>query len=516
MTEVNAYPQPHLFEDHLDRILAPTPETRAAFLSPSSEFFRDMSFDPANYYSSPAPAKQPLQQARSASVSSACSSSAASHRSPRSSHHGALSRTLSPASGISEPGTAATAMTTGSGYQQHSYAPQTSLMPSPSQYFSAPIPPPVPLYSPLPNLRHYTPSTSYGYTLGSIPSHPSPLSMQSFPSLDYPSFAPSPYSSAAALQSYHPPHLLQQYPNSVRARPEPPRESMFLKGLQKLPSHVIERIHSSFTYLECWKVYAVCRWFNDRFHPYNLPDDDKIAGVRYAEQYYRRYFPGRATSISADGRTREYDSKHPGCFGCYHCFRIRGPEHFELFKWNNQREDEQDTSDAEPSSTPKQSQLTLPPPPNGLSSSSRNPHYDPTLTRSNMAAAANKNRRASRAGSAGTTCSSSTTTTTATTTATTTTNTNTNKNTSNTSQHGGSMPSTDSPRIKETWGIRRFCIQCGIAKRYYHPGDLIELCKPKEAVWVCQCWKIHKRPAEIKCLDCDSFIPLSTPNRRRG
>ncbi|KAK4228532.1 hypothetical protein QBC38DRAFT_150331 [Podospora fimiseda] len=517
MTEVNAYPQTHLFEDHLDSILAPTPglETRVAFLSSSSEIFGDMSFDTASYYSSSVPAKQPLQapnqaQGRSASVSSACSSSVPSHPSPQSSHHGALSRTLSPASGISEAVTVATTMATGSSYPQHPYTPQTSMMPSPSQYFSAPTPPPVPLYSQLPNLRQFTPSTSYAYHLGSIPSHPSPLSMQSFPALDYPSFATPHYSSASALQQYPQPSF-QQYPNHLRAKLEPARESTLLKGLQKLPPDVIDKIHQSFTYLECWKIYAVCRWFHDKFHPHKLPADDKVAGVRYAEQYYRRYFPGRATSTSADGRTREYDSKYPGSFGCYHCFRILGPQNFELFKWNNQREEQDQESVVDEESTPKQSQKALPPPPppaqtpSESSSSSRNPHYDPTLTRSNIVAAAaanNKNRRASRAGSTGTASSSSTTATATT--------------TKPASQQGGSLPSTDSPRIKETWGIRRFCIQCGIAKRYYRPGDLIELCSPKEAVWVCKCWKIHNRPSEIKCLDCDSFIPLSTPNRRRG
>ncbi|KAK4170370.1 hypothetical protein QBC43DRAFT_4743 [Cladorrhinum sp. PSN259] len=509
MTEVNVYSQPHLFEDHLDRILAPAPETRSAFLSPSSELFREMSFDPANYYSSSTPAKQPLE-ARSASVSSV--SSSASYSTPHSSHHGAISRTLSPASGISEPGTVATTMAAASPYQQHAYAPQSHaapLMPSPSQYFAAQCaPPPVPLYRILPNLRQYTPMAPYGYSLGSIPSHPSPLSIQSFPSLDYPSFSQAPYqSSVIALQGYNASPLLH-YRNPVMRKPEQSKESLLLKGLQKLPAHLIKRIYESFTYLECHRIHAVCRWFNDNFHPRDLPDDDKIAGVRYAEQYYRRYFPGRATSVSADGRKREYDTMHPGSFGCYHCFRIRGPEHFELFKWNNQREDNQDTSDAGPSSTPKQNKSTLPPPaPPPCESSSGNPHYDPTLTRSNMAAAASssKESRGSRAGSAGTTGSSST--------ATTTTN---NIPTSSLGQgQGVSTSCTDSPRIKETWGIRRFCIQCGIAKRYYRPGDLIELCKPKEAVWVCQCWKIHKRPAEIKCLDCDSFIPLSTPNNRR-
>ena len=306
-------------------------------------------------------------------------------------------------------------------------------------------------------------------------------------------------------------------------RPATPKESALLKGLQKLPPHVVKMIYGYLEYLECHQIYAVCRWFRDNFHPRNQSVNDKIAGVRYAELYYRRYFPSRATSMGTDGKTREYDSKHPGSFGCYHCFRIKDPEHFELFKWNNPAGEEQDTSRAESCSKLKQESTTLSPPapPHAMSapeSSTRNPHYDPTLTRSMMTAAAkkkeavNKKGRGSPAARTGVSppCSSSSSTTSssppssvATITATA------------TAQPVARFLSTDSPRIQQTWGIRRFCIGCGIANRWYKPGDLIELCKPKEAVWVCKCWKIHKRPDEIKCDDCDSFIPLSTPNRRR-
>ncbi|KAK4171722.1 hypothetical protein QBC36DRAFT_89404 [Triangularia setosa] len=483
MIEVTGYPQAQYFGGPAHRVFTPPPLTPAAPLSSlAPDLLREMAFNASNYYSSSNPTKQPME-ARSASVSSVSSST--SHSSPPSMQHGTISRTVSPVPSMTDSGIS-NALVTGSHYQQppphQSYTPQphtASLLPSPSQYFQAQMAPPVPLYSL--SQRQYSQSPHYGYQISSIPSQPSPLSMPSYHSLDYSHFTTSSYHSPpSALHTYQASPLLH-YRQEVRG------PSLFLKGLQSLPPHIIDKIHKSFTYLECLQVYAVSRWFKENFHPSNLSVEDKIAGVRYAEQYYRRYFPGRASSSNTNGNGREYDSKHPGSFGCYHCFKIKGPEHFEQFKWNNHPDDE-DSRETGPSTT-----TSRPGAASALTSYSLtgNPHYDPSLTRSSVTAAANNSRRVSRAESAGSPASSST-------------------------APGGSVPSTDSPRIKDTWGIRRFCVDCGIKKQYYRPGDLIELCKSKEAVWVCQCWKIHWRPAEIKCNDCGSFIPLSTPSRRRG
>ncbi|KAK0668241.1 hypothetical protein QBC41DRAFT_124151 [Cercophora samala] len=488
MIEITAYPSQHYFGGPAHRVFTPSPPA-GPLPSSTPELLREMAFNASNYYSSSNPTKQQVE-ARSASVSSV--SSSASHSSPPNMQHGTISRTISPVPSVADSAIG-NALITGSHYQQaaqhQSYTPQThtgALLPSPSQYFHAQMAPPAPLYSSL-SQRQYSQSPHYSYQVSSIPSHPSPLSMQSFSGLDYSNFATTSYHSPPpALQSYQASPLLH-YRQEVRG-PSP-----FLKGLQSLPPHIIDQIYKSFTYLECLQVYAVSRWFKQNFNPFNLPVEDKIAGVRYAEQYYRRYFPGRASSANINGTGREYDAKHPGSFGCYHCFQIKGPECFEQFKWNNHPDDDEGSEAGSSTTTSRLSTAstrTTPPRPSAYSSTG-NPHYDPSLTRSSVTAAANNSRRASRAESTGSPASSSATV-------------------------GGSVPSTDSPRIKDTWGIRRFCVDCGIKKQYYRPGDLIELCKSKEAVWVCQCWKVHCRPAEIKCNDCGSFIPLSTPSRRRG
>ncbi|KAK4195838.1 hypothetical protein QBC40DRAFT_15581 [Triangularia verruculosa] len=493
MIEVTGYPQEQYFGGPAYRLFTPSTLTPAVPPSSTPDLLREMAFNASNYYSSSNPTKQPVE-ARSASVSSV--SSSASHSSPPDMQHGTISRTISPVPSMTDSGIS-NALSTSSHYQQspqhQPYTAQThtgSLLPSPSQYFQPQMAPPVPLYSSFPQ-RQYSQSPHYGYQISSILPVPSPLSVQSFPSVDYNQFATSSYhSSPSALQSYQTSPLIH-YRQEVR------RSSPFLKGLQSLPPHIIDKIHQSFTYLECLQVYAVSRWFRDNFNPFHLPVEDKIAGVRYAEQYYRRHYPGRASSANANGNGREYDSKHPGSFGCYHCFCIKGPEHFEQFKWNNNHQDDEEGSEAGSSTTASRpgaaSARSTPPRPSTLASysSTGNPHYDPSLRRSSVTAAANNSRRASRAEKGGSPASSST-------------------------APGGSVMSTDSPRIKDTWGIRRFCIDCGIKKQYYRPGDLIELCKSKEAVWVCQCWRIHSRPAEIKCNDCGSFIPLSTPSRRRA
>ncbi|KAK4191789.1 hypothetical protein QBC35DRAFT_374740 [Podospora australis] len=484
MMEVTGYPQPHHFGHLADRVHAPAPITPSPTLS-------NMSFILSNYYSPSLPASQP-SEARSPSALSATSST--SHVV----HPGTISRTLSPASGIADSAVSGV-MVAGSHHQypeqQQSYsshAHSSSLLPSPSQYFQTHIPPPVPLYSSLSNHRHYTQPSSYGLQLTPLAPQPPTMPLHSYHTIAY-----LPYdvhyqnTAAAALQAQYTPQLSYRTP-FMAPRKEPPKESVFLRGLQRLPQEVISKIHKYLTYLECHNIARTHPWIRANFNPHTLPVEDKIAGVRYAEQYYRRYFPGRITSGTGSNNSgaREYDAMHPGSFGCYHCFRMKGPENFEKFDWNN-KDIEASVETPSPPASPSTAR----------SSPTGNPHYDPTVTRSSVVAAQQAAANQSRRGGPGTAGGGR----------------------ASALPAGLSAPNDDSPRIRETWGIRRFCIDCGIQKRYYKPGDLIPLCKAKtadnktkDAVWVCQCRKIHFRPAEIKCLDCGSFIPLSTPSRRRN
>ncbi|KAK3366601.1 hypothetical protein B0H63DRAFT_368597, partial [Podospora didyma] len=370
------------------------------------------------------------------------------------------SASMSPISSVSDRTIgSSSSMTRGHHHQQtalhSSYVPQTqhsNLVSSPPHYLQTQVGPQMSMYPQIPASRAYAQPSHFGYQLSSLPPQPSPLSFHSYPPV-YPSYATSTYhhhSPSLAIAPYHSPSLLHL---PVQKRP-----SIF----GRLPPEILRRIGDHMGYLDLHNLCAVSRWFKAHIDPFWASEEERIAAVRHAEQYYKRYFPTSALPTSDKKQGREYDNKHPLSFGCYHCFMIKGPENFELFKWNNTME-ESEQSDA--GSTPKPAQTRAAPP-------TSSPYYDPSITRSSIAAS---------------------------------------------NQASGGATSVDqSPRIKETWGVRRFCIQCGIKKRYYRPGDLIDLYKTKEAVWVCQCWKTHTRPAELKCQDCGSFIPLSAPTRRRG
>ncbi|KAK0734198.1 hypothetical protein B0T26DRAFT_687637, partial [Lasiosphaeria miniovina] len=266
----------------------------------------------------------------------------------------------------------------------------------------------------------------------------------SFPEHSYPS-------SSLGIPTYHTDSMMQM--QSHHKRPS---------LLMTLPPDILRHIAGYLGYLDLHNFCAVNRWTKQNVDPFWATEEERIAGVRHAEQYYKRYFPTSALPSSDKKQAREYDNKYPLSFGCYHCFMIKSPENFELFKWNNTYE-EADSSSVPVQPTPRPTRATLP---------TTNPHYDPSITRTSIAA----NSQASSTGG----------------------------------------QSDQSPRIKATWGVRRFCIDCGIKKQYYRPGDLIDLQRNKEAVWVCRCWKILTRPKELKCYVCDSYVPLSTPPRRRN
>ena len=283
------------------------------------------------------------------------------------------------------------------------------------------------------------------------------------------------------MPSYQVPSLAHRAP--VTTRQAPPKESLFLKMLQRLPPEIIAEIHKNFTWLECWKIYRVCRWFRDNFHPNRLPDDKKIEGLLDAERFYKRY-----DNPSANLRN---STKGPPWFACYHCFTIKGFEHFERFKWKISTREAAD-SDSEDEEKQKNVQREYSTPPTGQQQQQQqqhhtgqpssvpptgNPYYDPTLTGSIMAA-----RRASR-------------------------------------ERASRESSQDLQRADETFGIRRFCIPCGLRKRYYRPGDVIEYHNAPErgaAAWVCRCWKLRwLSDLDIKCGDCGDLVSLSGPARRR-
>lgn len=506
MTEVSTYPQSHHFEISFHRSLAPASVSRTPVMP--HQPLRHMASSADGYYSSPPLARQP-SNARASSVSSTSSSTNSYSTSFSTPHslHGADSRSLSPASGMSDPA-CGTLIASRSHYPEHvheqSHVPQhqtTSLIPNPLQYLHSQAPPPLPLYSPVPTQRHFSRSTPYGYPFAPMPQHPPPLSFHGYHSVHsmYPSFSTTPYHSSPAL----PPYQTQQVANrSMPTRPETPKEeSLFMRFLQNLPPNVIFQLQRHVGWFHCWKLARVNHWCREHFHPDRLPEEDKIAGLLYAEQNWGRY-DEKPSSVAVAGPRKNGKTRDPTWFGCYHCFTPREAHFFELTTWNHSSQDNNDSEEEATSSAPQsQSPPPLPPssqavsttltilPPNPQS----NPHYWPGLTRSSLAASASRaTRRASSTSSTdGSTTSSS-----------------------------GNPASSSRPsfRAQKTWGQRRFCIECGVRKRFYEPGDVIELqkpLKPNDAMWVCKCMRLHSRPQDVRCLDCGMHVPLSRPGRKR-
>ncbi|KAK0631737.1 hypothetical protein B0T14DRAFT_9424 [Immersiella caudata] len=337
--------------------------------------------------------------------------------------------------------------------------------PTPREYFFAPdiinnMPYPPPTSQSSYQSSYYGPSgQSLGARSSSVSSSsssasyhaPSPISYQAYPSV-YP-----PYSTYQA-----PSELISAYQNQplVHTR-DHYRPSIF--GSASLQLSILQNIVSHLGYLDVIRLSLVNRWLYSHVDPEKVPEEEKIALMLRAEQEYRRYSL-RTSAPSAP--EVDHVGRDSGHLACYHCFRMKPPREFELFRYNLVDEGEDNETE---SSTPGQ---TPAPPPTS------NPHYDPSITRSSLGKRTEK----------------------------------TNFDQS-------------SPRIKETWGTRRFCIPCGVKKGFYKPGALIELRseKPggkerkgrkgdkegKEAKWICNCYKIHKKPETLVCDGCNGLTPMS-------
>ncbi|KAK3950305.1 hypothetical protein QBC32DRAFT_18413 [Pseudoneurospora amorphoporcata] len=537
MTEVVAYPQPqHLyhFGGSSHRLLAPAPEHKSPYFSP--DLYREMPVYPVGYQTSSQLPRSP-PEARSASVSSI--SSVASHGTPNMSS----SRTMSPVTDSSSSDSMASPPVLTRTYNppssyhhtQHHHTSQalpSSLIPAPSHYLHAQVapPPPMSLYPsmPVPSQRTttYPPSSSYGYHQHMGHPYPAQQPMHNYHQLPMQTYQPvyAYTTSAQAYPSLSAGTILPPFTgSSVMTLPQIQRhEKAPIERLMKDQFNIMMMIQSHLDYFDVTRAQMANRFFRDHFDPSKCPEEDKIRCVMYAEINFKRFWPNNTSSAGRGGD--KDDGKHPGSFGCYHCFKVKKPENFELFRWKNDLEDAPDSNDSSNnndqksqrgsvssavSSRQQQQQQQQAPtinitqpqnnPPLSPSTSSQhsttsshntfsltsNPHYDPSVTRSSLAAAAASSRNQ---GSSSTRRTAST----------------------------GYSSSDQSPRIQETWGIRRFCIDCGIKKKFYRPGVLIELHKEKNAVWVCDCWVTHKRPQELDCKVCKKILPLSTPNRRMG
>ncbi|KAK3939653.1 hypothetical protein QBC46DRAFT_262651 [Diplogelasinospora grovesii] len=249
--------------------------------------------------------------------------------------------------------------------------------------------------------------------------------------------------------------------------------------LQQLPIHILLEIQKHLGYLGSISLKCVNRYFKEIIDPTLCSVDDKIEGVMYAEQNFRQHYPGRLSALPAGDERRgkrEWELKNPGNFGCYHCFRVLAPEQFELFKWNITVDRTEDSNEDEGAV-----QLNID------SLAPNHHHSSSSLSGVGMGMGMGMGIGGSATGTTATAC----------------------------------LTGADyciSPRVKSTWGVRRFCIPCGIRLKFYKPGDLIYLQRASrdQAAWICHCWKTHVRPAELSCQDCGSFVPLSTPTRRRS
>ena len=256
-----------------------------------------------------------------------------------------------------------------------------------------------------------------------------------------------------------------------------------MKGLKSLNPEIIAEIRKHVTWVERWKVYAVNKWFWENFHPDNYPDENaRVANMLNAEKN-----EGRDECEDSGMPVAKKSNKGFQYFGCYHCFRFKGFQHFESQKHGNSVTRDDDDAE-ERAMTPYSAATTVKaeqsctPPSSHTTSPAANPHYDPSLTRSSLKAS-------STAGGKGPHRASS-------------------------EAFSDSHSQQQHPRRAETWGQRRYCVECGLKKGFYLPGDLIELHRPsraRDAIWVCRCWKLHNRLDETQCLDCNSITPLSVP-----
>ncbi|KAK4218269.1 hypothetical protein QBC37DRAFT_395953 [Rhypophila decipiens] len=474
---------------------------------------------------------------RSVSVSSTASS--ASHHSPFRSE----SRALSPASVISEPASSLLArshqqLQVSSSHQNYpSYAthnntpPPSMLLPGSSHYFQPQMGSQMSLYPSIPPPRIFGQQfpSSFNFQLNSVPAQPSPLSYQNYPAPLYPSYStPSTYHDhlPAPISSYH-----QQASSIHHDLPTTHVDTEF--RFARLPPEVVSVLRKHVGYLESRKLLRLNRWFKESFDVRHFTEDELIAGVHEAEQSYKRYHinsrnnSGRRDSGSSP---RAPTTTPSDSFACYHCYKMRSPENFELFAWHSQANREERENEAAGGGDDSDSRRSTPPPaaapgaPGSSSSSlpttprqrkrslpTANPYYDPTLTRSSLlqaqAAARNNNRSnspaatptpgstAGRRGSGQATAEAS-----------------------NSSGADASGLSSDMGRVKSTWGIRRFCIDCGMKNEFYKPTDLIQVHGERGVVnWVCACLRVRVRSVAPSCPDCGLHSRYEPPGgRRRG
>ncbi|KAJ4296985.1 hypothetical protein N0V88_003901 [Collariella sp. IMI 366227] len=177
---------------------------------------------------------------------------------------------------------------------------------------------------------------------------------------------------------------------SVEAKNE---NTCLVKGLQNLPPEVIFDIQKLVGWFDGWKAYRICRWFRVNFHPDRLPAELKLVGVLEAEQRYGRY---GCDEFDQPGAKRP-DGKTPPWYACYHCFTFQSFHHFELHNHHNKTPKKADNSPNDDSqsnhSSPRIKSEHTYSPQQAATTPPANPHYDPTLTGSRLAAQARLNGR---------------------------------------------------------------------------------------------------------------------------
>jgi hypothetical protein len=232
------------------------------------------------------------------------------------------------------------------------------------------------------------------------------------------------------------------------------QSTMVLALLQRLPPAVMANIRNMIGWRDCWTGYQACQLFRDSFHPNSFPPGAKLAGLLDLEQNP----PGcKASNIPCSRRSQ---SRVPSWLGCYHCFLPQRLHNFELSRWGNRSSEGQESvTPTHFTPTARRDHSYAPPSPTLSPRPTANPHHKPSPTR-----------------------------------------------------HGDSASqiSTTHRRIADTWGIRRFCVTCGVNKEFYRAGDVIELRRPLwrgEALWVCYCRKLLSCLMETTCSACGMHVP---------
>lgn len=158
-----------------------------------------------------------------------------------------------------------------------------------------------------------------------------------------------------------------------------------------------------------------------------------------------------SSADTTDGNSRLHI---PGNFGCYlECFKVLGPENFEIPQWSSQERD-----DSPPPENPGFSTLGEPPDSRYL--------FPPKSSTGLLAPI----RQAGRP----------------------------------------NVPAIRNPGPAKR-EPRRYCIKCGIKHGYYKPGKYI-LRRVGEKVWVCKCRRTHEY-GTLTCRDCGSYCPFSPSDR---